>query len=251
MDIDFDELDRLEASRQKILSSSREGPLRILCLHGGGTNKKVMEYQTGKLRNKLGDKAIFSYLEGSRVWNDPVHPVIERMFGPGPYFGWYGVKNSAPERDYYEAMLDLSVRFYYNEVDTALERLETFVAKEGPFDVLLGFSQGCIPITMLTARYRQRDEKPSWGLNVLFCGIPVRDSDYDELFKTPLQLPAVLVYGKKDELYEYGQLLKTVYSSPVILEHEEGHKFPSDDAIVTAVVDNIERLSRRSGMAQL
>ena len=44
----------------------------------------------------------------------------------------------------------------------------------------------------------------------------------------PLSFPATLVYGRADEFYAYGLGLTSCYDSPVVFEHEEGHRFPSD-----------------------
>ena len=54
-----------------------------------------------------------------------------------------------------------------------MDRLEAFIdGDEGPFDALLGFSQGAILITMLTARRLQRAQRglappPTWSARFL------------------------------------------------------------------------------------
>ena len=57
----------------------------------------------------------------------------------------YGVSEDGdPERKYLDKLFDLSVNFTYEEVDAGVERVLQHVQDHGPFDVVLGFSQGCI-----------------------------------------------------------------------------------------------------------
>ena len=162
----------MAASGVKASSSSSRAPntpLRVLCLHGGGGNKIVMNAQTRKLRQLLGADVVFEFLEGPRIYpqeevgaaasrqptstaeihRGSTHGVAQvdktliNYFGKGPYYGWYGVENDGdPERNYIEKLNDYSVVFTYSAVETALATLEKALDERGPFDVLLGFSQG-------------------------------------------------------------------------------------------------------------
>uniref|UniRef100_A0A7S4F1X8 Serine hydrolase domain-containing protein n=1 Tax=Chrysotila carterae TaxID=13221 RepID=A0A7S4F1X8_CHRCT len=131
--------------------------MKVLCLHGGGVNSKVMEYQTGNLRRALGDKTHFEYLNGPREWADPVDPRLLRFFGDGPYFGWYGVSDDAdPSRAHTDKLLDETITFTYEQVEEGLDYVEAKIQASGPFDAIMGFSQGSIVATMLTARAMAR-----------------------------------------------------------------------------------------------
>jgi hypothetical protein len=116
--------------------------MRVLCLHGGGTNRRVMEFQTALLRSTLGPGATFDYLEGDRLWSDAeVEPTIRRMFGDGPYFGWYGVEHDGPKSGaggmaglaaYIQMLEDVdNVSFTYSGVELAVAKLEAHLARNG------------------------------------------------------------------------------------------------------------------------
>ncbi|KAL1529379.1 hypothetical protein AB1Y20_000331 [Prymnesium parvum] len=148
-------------------------PLRILCLHGGGSNKLVTQNQTGKIAHMLGDDARFDFLEGPRIFPDAeVDAQLKAAFGKGPYYGWYGVDYSdRTNRPYIEKLEDHSVVYTYHEVEKAIDKVSSYMSTHGPFDVLLGFSQGAIIITLLTAmRLKAAREHggspPDWLLNV-------------------------------------------------------------------------------------
>lgn len=116
--------------------------MRVLCLHGGGANRQVMEFQTALLRSTLGPGANFDYLEGDRPWKDAdVEPGLRRMFGDGPYFGWYGVEHDGPTSDagglaglaaYMKVLEDVdNVTFTYSGVELAVAKLEAHIAQNG------------------------------------------------------------------------------------------------------------------------
>ena len=222
--------------------------MRFLCLHGGGGNAKVMTYQTRLLREALKDST-FEFLEGARPWPDHLTaPQLKRLFGEGPYFGWYQVSDDGePTRDHTEKLMDPSVRFTYGGVDDALKRVEDAIAKRGPFDALLAFSQGSIVTTLLTALTLERQRTsggapPAWRHNVLVCGIPPRDDRYLKLFSPPapaLDFPCTIVHGAKDEMYAYGQRLNTIYPSAKVFEHPDGHKFPSSVELTETIAEHL------------
>jgi predicted esterase len=196
------------------LTTTSSAPLRVLCLHGGGSNKAVMTYQTRELCRLFGAGASFDYLEGPRPFAvAEVDPQVRQLFGEGPYHCWYGVYNDgSPQQNFLERLRDHSVNFTYSDVETAIATLEAALVERGPFDVLLGFSQGAIIISILTAlRLKAARESgappPEWRMNVLVCGMPPRDNRYIELTTTPpMEFPCIQVFGQRDPFYSYGQV---------------------------------------------
>ena len=236
-------------------------PLRVLSLHGGGSNKKVNVMQMARLKRVFGDMIELSYLEGTRVWKkEDLDANLVKMFGDGPYYGWYGVENdggASTGPEYVKAMLDPSVTFTYFEYEEALDRLEAHISSTGPYDVLAGFSQGAIMITMLTARTLQRaaagaGPPPSWRCNVLLSALPPRASPYAPIFPpggTPMHAappitahPAIACFGKKDMYFAYGQQgLRSIYSQLEWLEHAGGHETAKEPEVNDALARAIWR----------
>ena len=167
-------------------------PVRVLGLHGGGASAKVMEYQTLAVRKELGERATWEFLDGTRPWESEVDPMLKMMFDGGPFHGWYGVEDDGdPERPYNDRLFDEAVNFTYTEVRKGILRVEDYIRNRGPFDVLVGFSQGTIISTLVTAAALQRGESPSWRGNVLVCASPgvfvlsvsMAADEYPTLFK--------------------------------------------------------------------
>jgi len=223
----------LPSSPSKELSSARSRPLRVLALHGGGSNANIMKYQTTELRKSLGNQAEWDFLNGRRLWKDQVNSEMMVALSKGePFRGWYAVEceedGGPTDRSYHDKLFDKSVKFTYDEVETGVDYVLAHIQDHGPFDVLLGFSQGCIVTHLIAATLRQRGQAIPWALSVFFCGIPVRDNKYMDLFNDPLPVRSVQIYGKEDEMYDYGKSAQPgMYVDPIILEHTEGHKFPT------------------------
>ncbi|CAE7562671.1 unnamed protein product [Symbiodinium natans] len=138
--------------------------IRVLALHGGGSNTNIMEYQVMPLRRILGDQAEWDFLNGGRDWkfNDGhgVPSIMKTLAAGMPFFGWYGVENDdKTTRTYEEKLFDPSVTFTYKEVDTGVDRVLQRIKERGPVDVILGFSQGCIVSHLVAGLLRERGFK--------------------------------------------------------------------------------------------
>ena len=212
---------------------------RVLCLHGGGSSVAVMRRQTSKLRAALRGQVEFDFLQGGQLMLDEeVDPRLRAVFGDGPYFNWYSVRHDAPPSgpeaslaDYVAALCSDNVQFSYPGADMAMARLERTIRDDGPYDGLLGFSQGAILITLLTAtRLRNADEGcgelPDWRCNICCAGMPVRANEYLRLFEEPLAFPSCLAIGTADPFYPWASRLSSVSIAPDVIEFDEGHRFP-------------------------
>ena len=112
-----------------------------------------------------------------------------------------------------------------------MDELRRFLASHGPFDVVVGFSQGCIMATMLAGALRSEGEVPDWSLSVLFNGMPPRDKKICQSLVAPLEHPAAIcIFGRADEFYQYGRPLEGIYSQCTVLEHSGGHRVPSSSS---------------------
>ncbi|KAI0133843.1 serine hydrolase FSH [Xylariales sp. AK1849] len=128
--------------------------MRFLCFHGRGTSAKIFEMQTARLRQELDDHE-FIFIDGP-VATEP---------GPGAnavsdeYYGYFG-------SDFYD--LDQHRELLAGLVD--------FVGTYGPFDGVMGFSEGAVVAAMLLVE----DERRPFGgfrCGVLFSAVPPLDPD--------------------------------------------------------------------------
>ncbi|KAJ2906167.1 alpha/beta-Hydrolase [Zalerion maritima] len=101
--------------------------MRILALHGMGTSGPIFESQTSSFRARLPKPAPHSFTFPSAPFPSPPAPGIDIIYPPSEntYHSFYIQMNSA------------------TAVQAACHWLDEYLETHGPFDALMGFSQGC------------------------------------------------------------------------------------------------------------
>ncbi|KAI0144467.1 serine hydrolase FSH [Xylariaceae sp. FL1272] len=196
--------------------------MRFLCLHGMGTNNKVFETQTAALRYALADSHTYEFAEG--VISTEMHPDIGGIF---------------PATDSYYHYFDANS---VQSCKKAMENLEGFIAIEGPFDGVIGFSQGAALAAAVMARRWQKDPvaeatNPIFKCAVFFgAGLPcdpaaleagqVRGLSPDTDWGL-IRVPTTHVWGREDSS-SHPPILAELCDPNLrqVYVHEGGHGIP-------------------------
>ncbi|ORY58511.1 serine hydrolase FSH [Pseudomassariella vexata] len=126
--------------------------MRFLCLHGRGTNAKIFEIQTAKIRQVLGRDHEFFFANGTL----PTSPDAGAEAITDEYFGY--VSSTIQEhRSMHADLLDL-------------------IRSEGPFDALMGFSEGGAVAALLLVT-DARHSVASFQCAIFFSAAPPFDPD--------------------------------------------------------------------------
>ncbi|KAK4450031.1 family of serine hydrolases 1 [Podospora aff. communis PSN243] len=124
--------------------------MRILCLHGQGTSAQIFKSQTVALRNKLPSHYTFDFLDA------PFHcspaPGIKVLFSSGTYTWW--------------------PRPTINAIRGAHQYMLDHIESHGPYDAVMGFSQGCsLIISYLLYHARETPSEPlPFRAAIFICG---------------------------------------------------------------------------------
>ncbi|KAF1328964.1 D-3-phosphoglycerate dehydrogenase, partial [Globisporangium splendens] len=218
--------------------------LRVLCLHGFRTNVKVMQNQTATLRALLGDDAEFTFLNGPYKAKGPSAEGIRRQYSnDAPFYEWCAlgyVQGLDKDKEDADAAKTEWRELYIGFEKTA-EFLDAHLRQHGPYDVVIGFSQGAAVLTILSMIYlRKQPSQRWWNLCVCVGGVPVRDVSMRPLFEKPngelilLPFPSIHIMGRKDSLYKDSIQLAAMYEDrpagsvmkKLVFEHNGGHNFP-------------------------
>ncbi|GME51597.1 serine hydrolase FSH [Neofusicoccum parvum] len=124
--------------------------VRILCLHGMGVNAAIYASQTATLRLMLPSDYEFDFLPAAEAC-EPAAGVA--AFFPGPYRCWYSTPTTAA-------------------IDAAHTFILKHVQRAGPFDGVIGFSQGAALAASILLRQELAGERPPFKFAVLF-GAPL------------------------------------------------------------------------------
>ena len=197
--------------------------IRILCLHGWRTNAKVLESQTKALREAIesfdtSTSIEYCFFNAPYLAKGPAAEDVIKHFGEdGPYYEWWLPSRSKDGE--YIGIID---------VQKTLDFIDEYIEAHGPFDVLIGFSQGAAVIARLSAERRRY----AWKVNILISGsLPHFDSNFKQTIQAaaPIKIPTIIINGQDDFFWSHFKLFNDVFhqSSRWIFTHPHGHKFPS------------------------
>ena len=225
--------------------------LRILCLHGYEQNTDSFRTKTGALRRAGKKYAEFTFLQGPNG--------IVRDGVSTDSFAWYvPLPDSSTETLSYEDDTNTSTRAWSRQLDESswhdsLQSIAKAFETEGPFDGVLGFSQGAAMAAALC--HLQLHEGRAAPLDLVkfqfACffsgftpahGFNVGGEEVDKIGTTsPFScFHSLHVWGTSDEIINSrrSKSLATDYfglgtsnGNAVCLEHKGGHLVPSDKHI--------------------
>lgn len=204
--------------------------LRILCLHGYGTNKEFLKFQMRDYIKKFEDSVEFVYANGSfEVDLDTVHDrrllqVLNNLSSDKKIFSWLSLKTFP-----IKISAD-NVSILESNYQEPLENLIKIIRTLGPFDGFLGFSQGGSLLHMLSNILEINKEKYA-DINpkfILFFSSFTTNFAYLNFWKHSsfTRIPTIHIFGYDDPLYERSIYLTTFFKDPWVITHSEGHKFP-------------------------
>ncbi|KAG5607270.1 hypothetical protein H5410_028762 [Solanum commersonii] len=201
---------------------------RVLCLHGHAASANILkkELVLGWPQYLL-DKLDLVFLDAPFLLQDKVD--AHDIFYP-PYYEWYQAT-----KDYKEI---------YN-FEECIQYIEANMEKYGPFDGVLGFSQGAIVAASMPGMQRDRvalTKVPKIKFVMLIAGSKFGGVAWgcpklaSNAFASPIECPSLHFIGEKDPHILNEEELAGCFMNPVVIHYPEGHKVPNLDAERTETV---------------
>ncbi|KAJ5820607.1 Serine hydrolase FSH [Penicillium riverlandense] len=226
--------------------------MRFLCLHGAGTNAEILEIQTGGLRQQLEKKGHrFIFVNGrqdaqveSGMFLVPQSQAILTREGPelegifdGPFYNHYP-RGPTPGAGVFEAF----------------EHTYRIISEQGPFDAVMGFSQGAALAAALIIHHGKvyPHAPPLFRAAVFLCGgCPFDRSGMAYITPQPdtytIPIPTAHIVGKLDPLYPQSMKLHGLCepSKAALYDHGSKHMVPFDakntDEMARAIEETVAR----------
>ena len=207
--------------------------MKVLGLHGFRTNGSVLDKQSEMLRKTLQayyksqyDAASplikYYFPDAPHAATGPTEDVVLKHFGDGPYNEWWRFVQREGQND-----VDVQLVGQHE----TLEYLEHYIDEHGPFDVVLGFSQGAAVAVFLANHFRKRQGRIPWRINVLVAGSAAKSHQhlYRDIASEALAMPTIIINGEADYLWDYFADFNDFFDPAQrwIFVHPSGHKFPS------------------------
>ncbi len=213
--------------------------LRILCLHGYHGSGDILRRQMASLVEGMDALAEFVYLDAPSL-----------AFGD---FGWWHAKSTANPPASRDAGVGPAQKRYEGWERTFASIAQTFAA-HGPFDGVLGFSQGA-SLTSLLAGLRSPDGRPTeakpltFAFAVMVGGFlsadPTLALQYAD--RRCYDMPSAHIIGLGDRIVPapLSRALAAVFKEPLILEHDGGHVIAATPTTRSAFRGFLEEMLRR------
>ena len=132
----------------------------------------------------------------------------------------------------------------WRQFEATLEYLDTVFLEQGPFDGVLGFSQGACVAAVLSAMLEKGSLPPNikFDFAVLISGFLPRDACYSAICDPAgsgkiRQVRSLHVVGKSDDVVEPARSYKAaeIFERCEFVEHDKGHLVPSDKHVRDAI----------------
>ncbi|KAL8872489.1 MAG: hypothetical protein Q9174_001891 [Haloplaca sp. 1 TL-2023] len=245
--------------------------MKIVCLHGGGANSnhvsKILKTQLAPVAYELSqtDRIEFFFIRG-RVECAPSIGIAEQY--DGPYFRF--LDRDAPSMAQVVPLarslskLNLEPENFARELRTrgvasaesseACDYLEEEIGRhpDGPFDGVLGFSEGSSVAASLMLRRAAHGKAPLFKFAIFFCAILVLRSDdkgpilADEM-PLRINIPTLHITGARDPARLSAMTLYNLCDrdSATLYDHGKGHTIPWGPP-TEAITKHIRKITRLS-----
>ncbi|KAK9096997.1 hypothetical protein Sjap_022494 [Stephania japonica] len=209
---------------------------RFLCLHGFRTSAHILKTQMGKWPESVLERFDLVFLDAPFPAQGKSD--VEGIFDP-PYYEWFQFDQEFTE---------------YRNLDECFAFIEDYMIKHGPFDGLLGFSQGAIlsaALPSLQAAGVALTKVPKIKFLIIISGAMFRSEKVaDKAYASPIKCPSLHFLGETDFLRPHGTKLLESFVDPFVAHHPRGHTIPRlDEKSLVTVSNFIEKIYKELGSA--
>nr|XP_020499747.1 esterase OVCA2 [Labrus bergylta] len=221
-------------------------PVRVLCIHGYRQNSGSFREKTGSLRKLLKKQVELVYLSAPHSVQQATSedaPEKETNSGRGPggdedpkgwWFSDIQARSFSAQQECEESL----------GLEESVSVVREAVKVMGPFDGILGFSQGAAFVAMLCSLQERKLEPDfSFRFAILFAGFRSACNEHQQFYNAPLQIPSLHVFGLEDRVIsdKLSRELVPSFQDPEIMTHPGGHFVPAASAHRQTYQDFLKR----------
>ncbi|TRY68697.1 hypothetical protein TCAL_13189 [Tigriopus californicus] len=216
---------------------------KILCLHGYRQDGDGFRTKLGALRKMLKSKAEFEFM--TAPLKVPSMGQDQAESDDGQYGWWFSqARSEGAEKDWFSSKQYCTCSKGFEESLTSIKAL---VESHGPFDGILGFSQGAAMLLLLSLMQARGQLSFSFKFAILVAPFRSRSSQHEHWFLNApkIAIPSLLVIGDGDKIIdrEMSDELLDYFENPEILRHEGGHFVPATGQQKPAYISFVDKVS--------
>ncbi|KAE9415224.1 hypothetical protein Angca_005065, partial [Angiostrongylus cantonensis] len=189
--------------------------LRILCLHGYRQNDMLFREKSGSLRKQLKKYADFEFVSA------PLSPNVVSEEREDVRSWWFSREDD-----------QFSSRDVCN-IAKGFEKSVSFICEylrlNGPFDGILGFSQGASMAHLLLVMEKRGEISLGFRFAILISGFLSLSAVHSPYISLTCDVPTLHIYGTDDQIVfsTASEKFKSMFSDSITIVHEGGHYIPS------------------------
>lgn len=198
--------------------------LRILCLHSWRTSGAIFkeQFERAKLLPAIDDLVELVFVDAPNLASGRPPSDVAANFPSRPYYEWFTTQGAE------DNLKDFVLT--YNGLEASEEFVQKVIQEQGPFDGLIGFSQGAVMAAAMAAMQRAGTVLQGAPPLRFICLFGAAFSDHprhlEAFVKGRVEIPTVHVIGHKDFIRKHSVNLVRQFASPVVIFHPRGHVIP-------------------------
>lgn len=195
-------------------------PLRVLCLHGYRQDANTFKTKSGGFRKLLKNQLEFVYIDAPHF----VPEGFQNTGGDSSNRGWW-FSRTDPDAFYSLQKTNICKGF-----DESVDTIISFCQVNGPFDGLIGFSQGASMVSLLCSLQQAKfSSNLNFRFAILFAGFKSQAIPHEPFYERKISVKSMHVIGENDQIIpkEKSEELAQCFESPYVTHHPGGHFIPS------------------------
>lgn len=193
--------------------------LRILAIHGYAQSDIIFKSKLGSLRKGFKKEIEFTFLKAPhKVSMQKNFGIDETEEGCGWWFNTedHIFKATVPS--------DLSVGF-----EDSIAVIEKIFQESGPFDGILGFSQGAAFAVILCFMQQKNLLQIKFDFAIIISGFKSLCKPHAMYYDEKISIPSLHIFGETDQVIptESAKEINEMFINKVTLTHTGGHYIPS------------------------
>lgn len=200
--------------------------LRILAIHGYAQSESVFKGKLGSLRKGFKKEIDFTFITAPHKVPMEINFADRGGDLDAEGYGWW----FNTEDHYFRAIEPSNLCVGFEDSLTLVEK--TFREK-GPFDGILGFSQGAAFATILCAMQQKKLLQINFEFAIIISGFKSLCAPHAVYYDEQINIPSLHIYGLSDQVIprEVTEELCELFTNKKILTHEGGHYIPGKKEI--------------------
>lgn len=195
--------------------------LRILAIHGYAQSDTIFKSKLGSVRKGFKKEIDFAFLRGPHKVPMKSNFGIDEPETEEVYGWWFNTEDHI-----FKATVpsDLAVGF-----EDSVALVEKTFRESGPFDGILGFSQGAAFATILCFM-QQRNLLPiKFDFAIIISGFKSLCTPHASYYNGKINIPSLHIYGTSDQVIptEMAEEVSEMFVRKTNATHEGGHYIPS------------------------